>query len=135
MRLKRKTRNRDEGNLIPLINIVFLILIFFLTAGMLRSFQAENIKPAEANFSKKGERPIGPVLIGSDGQISIHGIEHDEASLLSVLQGRVTVGITKPLPVVADKSLSADKLVEVIEIAKKAGIKKIRLVTQKRSKP
>ncbi|MEJ2227158.1 MAG: biopolymer transporter ExbD [Alphaproteobacteria bacterium] len=135
MRLKRKTRSQDEANLIPLINIVFLILIFFLAAGVLRSFHEENVSPAEANYSDKGERPIKPVLIGQDGQISVGGVEHDQASLKGVLQGRSTAGITSPLPVVADKNLAAEKLVEVIEAAKMAGIKKIRLVTQKRSAP
>lgn len=135
IRLKRKNKIHTEENLIPLINIVFLILVFFLAAGMLRSFKEENIKPATANLSHNTERPVGPVLIGTDGQVTIHGIEYDQSSLLGVLKGRVSLGITNPLPVIADKDLAADKLVEVIETAKAAGIKKIRLVTRRRAAP
>ena len=135
IRLKRKSKTQTEENLIPLINIVFLILVFFLAAGMLRSFNEENIKPAVANFSHNSERPVGPVLIGANGQTTIHGIEYDQSSLLGVLKGRVSLGITSPLPIIADKDLAADKLLEVIETAKMAGIKKIRLITRKRAAP
>jgi biopolymer transport protein ExbD len=135
IRLKRKNKRHTEENLIPLINIVFLILVFFLAAGMLRSFKEENIKPATANLSHNTERPVGPVLIGANGQITVHGIEYDQKTLLGILQGRVSLGITNPLPVIADKDLAADKLVEVIETAKMAGIKKIRLVMRRRAAP
>lgn len=130
--LKRKRTGRDDGNLIPLVNIVFLMLIFFLAAGVLRSFEKENIVPPKANFSNVGERPIGPVIITSAGKLSIDGAEHDLPSLKRALQSRVSSGATSPLPVVADKNLAAHELVAVIETAKIAGIKKIRLVTQRR---
>ena len=135
MRLKRKKRSWNGENLIPLINIVFLMLIFFLAAGTLRPFEEENIKPAEANFTNEAVRPSGPVLLSAEGQITIDGVEQDEASLTSILQSRVAAGITSPLPVVADRNLAAGKLVEVIETAKTAGIEKIRLVTRRRTSP
>ena len=83
----------------------------------------------------EAERPAGPVLIGADGQITVGGVEQDEASLTRMLQSRVTSGVVTPLPVVADRKLTAKKLVNVIEIAKTAGIRKIRLVTRKRPAP
>ena len=83
----------------------------------------------------EAERPSGPVLIGADGQITVGGVEQDEASLTRMLQSRVTSGVVTPLPVVADRKLTAMKLVNVIEIAKTAGIRKIRLVTRKRPAP
>lgn len=133
MHLKRQKKKRDDENLIPLINIVFLMLIFFLAAGALRPFREDNVEPAEATFTQDGERPMGPVLISPDGQISVGGIEQDQDALKSLLQTRVASGNKSPLPVVADKNLDAEKLVDVIETAKAAGIKKIRLVTRKRS--
>ncbi|PLX37871.1 MAG: biopolymer transporter ExbD [Hyphomicrobiales bacterium] len=135
MRLKRPYKKRDEENLIPLINIVFLMLILFLAAGVLRPFKEGSVSPAESSFSQQGERPMEPVLVDRSGRIFVGGEEHDPASLTSLLQSRRTAGMTNPVPVVADRDLPADQLVDVIEATKAAGVEKIRLVTRRRAMP
>ena len=132
MKLRKRSKKRDEENLIPLINVVFLMLIFFLAAGTLRSFQEEGVKPAQASIISNSERLTEPVLISASGQITVKGIEQDEASLVTLFQGRLASGANQPLAIVADRDLPASKLVDVIQAAKNAGIKKIRLVTRKR---
>ena len=67
MRLRRKRRQTNDENIIPLINIVFLMLIFFLVAGALRPFQEEGITPAQANAEHEKERPLQPVMIDAEG--------------------------------------------------------------------
>jgi biopolymer transport protein ExbD len=131
IRPKRKKKNRNEENLIPLINIVFLILVFFLAAGMLRSFQEEEVRPPEANF-ERSKRPVEPILIDADGRITIHGIEHDQLSLRRILLSQASLGAIAPPPIVADRNLPAHKLLDII---KATGIKKIRLITRKRAAP
>jgi biopolymer transport protein ExbD len=131
LRHKKQTATNDD-NLIPLINVVFLMLIFFLAAGALRPFSEEGVKPATANETGNDERPSGPVLINAKGQVTIKGVEYEFSSLAGLFRHRVTSGQTTPLPIVADRGLTASKLVDVIEAAKAAGIKKIRLVTRRK---
>ena len=128
----KKKKAASEENLVPLINVVFLMLIFFLAAGALRPFREEGIKAPQATVSGHDERPLGPVLINASGKVSIKGVEQDKTVLVAFFAARVRSHVTQPLPIVADQHLPAIKLVEVLQAARSAGIKKIRLVTRKR---
>ena len=68
--LKNKTKNK-KPNLVPLINIVFLLLIFFMLSGTLTKKDFFQVDPPESYTSANAESPEIIVLISKNNKISI----------------------------------------------------------------
>ncbi|MCV6546923.1 MAG: biopolymer transporter ExbD [Cohaesibacter sp.] len=141
---RQKKRVMPE-NTIPLINIVFLMLIFFLIAGTVAPPVSSKLKPP-----KSEELPLMPpagnaVEILSDGTLIHRGqtltleeiLMRFPAPVLAEtgLQAQSKEGFGADgnaqdvLHILADKKLSTSKLMPVLQAFRAHGHKAIRLVT------
>ncbi len=133
---KQRKRVMPE-NTIPLINIVFLMLIFFLIAGTVAPPVSTELKPP-----KSEELPLMPpagnaVEILGDGTLIHHGQKLSLAQILQRFPPPITSGSTDQddleqtavLHILADKQLPASKLMPVLQAFRAYGHKTIRLVT------
>ncbi|SFK34287.1 biopolymer transport protein ExbD [Pseudovibrio ascidiaceicola] len=123
MRLKTKPQKRTFENTIPLINIVFLMLIFFLFAGSIDRDDAKNVSPAETQEQSSRELIAGALIIAPDGTIT----QNEKPVLVEDLMP--LEGNKDPLMVVADKALSGQTLARTLAGLKKQGFSDITLVT------
>ncbi|WP_108819440.1 ExbD/TolR family protein [Pseudovibrio sp. Alg231-02] len=123
MRLKTKPQKRTFENTIPLINIVFLMLIFFLFAGSIDRDDAKNVSPAETQEQSSRELIAGALIIAPDGSISQNEQPVHVEDLIPL------DGNKDPLMVVADKALSGQTLARTLAALKKQGFSDITLVT------
>ena len=123
MRLKTKPQKRTFENTIPLINIVFLMLIFFLFAGSIDRDDAKHVSPAETQEQSSRELIAGALIIAPDGIIT----QNDQPVLVEDLIP--LEGGKDPLMVVADKALSGQTLARTLAALKKQGFSDITLVT------
>ncbi|WP_296704309.1 ExbD/TolR family protein [Thiocapsa sp. UBA6158] len=127
--MKRSKPAADsEANLIPLINVVFLLLIFFMLAGRLAPTESIAVDPPRSD-SPQGTRatPLA-LLIDRTGQISLNGEPLDDA----VLAERVTEIIADGpahLQIKADATLEALRLVDLLEQLRAAGAEDVDLLT------
>ncbi len=129
MKIKTPPRKRPEENVIPLINVVFLMLVFFLIAGTLKSFSTKEIKLIDVQDEEKHSSKNVMMHIKADGAILFNGRELTREQLTDML----TVSFTqdhgdKPFYVIADREVDAVLLLEILEIVKGAGIQKVQLV-------
>ena len=61
--------NRDEEGVIPLINVVFLMLIFFMMAGQIQKSDPVSIVPPQSiNQAKTERQPDVTIVIGTAGE-------------------------------------------------------------------
>ncbi|MGG9998491.1 ExbD/TolR family protein [Pseudovibrio ascidiaceicola] len=123
MRLKTKPQKRTFENTIPLINIVFLMLIFFLFAGSIDRDDAKNVSPAETQEQSSRELIAGALIIAPDGTIT----QNEQPVLVEDLMP--LEGNKDPLMVVADRALSGQTLARTLAGLKKQGFSDITLVT------
>lgn len=135
---KAKQRKRVmPENTIPLINIVFLMLIFFLIAGTVAPPVSTELKPP-----KSEELPLMPpagnaVEILGDGTLIHRGQKLPLAQILQRFPAPIeningdqdAPQETKVLHILADKQLPASKLMPVLHAFRAHGHKAIRLVT------
>ena len=126
MRFESSTSKAGEERILPLINVVFLLLIFFLLAGRLAATDPFRV---EAPRSHDGE-PIGGhdmvVHIGADGRLAFDGSVLDEAELRTAVAQRVTSGAVR---LKADGRVEARRVIAVMEILREAGIERLELLT------
>jgi len=126
---KPKPKRDDEANLIPLINIVFLLLIFFMLAGSFTQPDLFKVVTPTSSIQQVPEDKTLIILISANGRLAID----DEEIELSVLTSRVSEGrVGEPelrVQLKADASLNAEDLLDVMESVKAAGITQLSLLT------
>lgn len=127
------SKARDEG-MLPLINIVFLMLIFFLIAGAIAPVADINVDPARTQDSPATNPPSDAVYVSQQGFISVAGREVTEVELDAAIAAFAVVLETKPLKIVADQKADTAILMAIVDAATKAGIANVKLLTLRGSK-
>jgi biopolymer transport protein ExbD len=119
-----RPRRRPAENIVPMINVVFLLLIFFLmSAQFLPPDPAEIALPQSVT---NGEAALSDTLyIAADGTLYYDGAEGEQA--LARLTGR---GQDRPLYIRADADLAADVFANLLPKLSAAGVRDTLLVTR-----
>ncbi|MAT33115.1 MAG: hypothetical protein CNE97_02455 [alpha proteobacterium MED-G10] len=122
----RKKRNikkinfGDSVNLIPMINIIFLLLIFFLLTGVIQKKNESNISLPESFFGKKKVNEKKELTISSDGKILF---KNSPSNLDSIKSMKI---ISDEILVInIDEKAKIRRFNEIVNIFKSKGLKKI----------
>lgn len=122
-------RRDDDENLIPLINIVFLLLIFFILAGTFVRPDRFEVAPPRSLSPTLAEDQQMTVLLSADGRLAIGGREVDKPELKRLIMDRLSAEPDLQVQLKADQNLAAEKLIDVIESLRAAGLEKLMLLT------
>lgn len=128
MELNFEKKKHSEENLIPLINIVFLILIFFLITTVIRPFSAKDIELAQAVKSEKLSKMVSSLVMDKEGALWVNGEAISVEALPSVFASEGDK--KREVNVIADKELAADKLLEVVGHLGDLKLKNIKLIIE-----
>ncbi|RKT47150.1 ExbD/TolR family protein [Thiocapsa rosea] len=129
MRLKRPKPAADsEANLIPLINIVFLLLIFFMLAGRLAPTESIVLEPPRSVSPQSARATPLVILIDRTGQIRFNGEMVDDTTLAERV-AEIVADVPPHLQIKADATLEALRLVDLLEHLRAAGAEDIDLLT------
>ncbi len=122
-------RRKGQDNILPLINIVFLLLIFFLMAGTLTKSPAVSLQPPTTKEAQADKLPSKALYVSKEGiflsqsnKISLNELEPRLKQLHSSDDRQV-------LYIIADKESDATHLIKIAKLAKKIGIEKVKLLT------
>lgn len=119
----------SEENVLPLINIVFLLLIFFLVAG---AITIPDLFPVEPPVSDS-ETPATPVetivLIGADGQLSLQNQLIAADQLHALARAIIEQKPLQPFKLKADSQAASGRVIRAIEALRNAGVQQTLLIT------
>ncbi|ANB02952.1 biopolymer transporter ExbD [Ectothiorhodospira sp. BSL-9] len=128
-------READENHLIPLINIVFLLLIFFMVAGALSSQDVFDVEAPDSSIEEEVNDEGWLVLLGEGGRLALENEELDsealKARLVEALEEREG-DETSSQPAVrikADQAATTEELLDLMELLRDAGVEKVMLLT------
>ncbi|TBW46856.1 biopolymer transporter ExbD [Marinobacter halodurans] len=121
----RTLLDRVEDAMLPLINLVFLLLLFFIVAGHL----TDDPLPALPGTAQEGESsaPAADLIVNSDGKLLVHQSPVSRDELAAKLP---KPDADKPLRIAADKGVTMDDLDSVLRLLEKAGYRKVDLLTE-----
>ncbi|MEX0957042.1 MAG: biopolymer transporter ExbD [Rhizobiaceae bacterium] len=126
--LPRPRQARQRENTIALINIVFLMLIFFLIAGTLTPPLDSDVQLIAALQSNPAEPPEA-LFITAEGKLRWHG---NETNVGTFLESRSAAGSAEEeIKIAADQSLPAERLIDVIGELRAGGTERIVVVTER----
>ena len=130
MQLRRSTTKRnDDDRILPLINVVFLLLIFFMLAGKLSAGDPFRIDPPASVSDAQVSAQYMEILIGADGRLALDDAIVDEAGLSAGVKRRLSQGGEVRVHLKADGAAGALKVVGIMELLRDAGIEKLQLLT------
>ncbi len=127
--LKNKIKTK-KPNLVPLINIVFLLLIFFMLSGTLTKKDFFQVDPPESYTSANAESPEIIVLISKNNKISIEDNFINKNDLKTILINKLELHNIEEVLIKADGNSDSGTLSDVIKIIRSVGIKRAAIVTK-----
>ncbi len=120
--------------LAPMIDIVFLLLIFFIVTWQFSKSETElNVAVPTAEEGSDLTRAKGEIIINilSDGVIRVEGSTVDLPQLRDKLAAIAQRFENQPVRIRGDGAVAYQRIVEVIDTCQKAGIWNISFATQK----
>jgi biopolymer transport protein ExbD len=133
MRFRRKLEEPDESielNLIPLIDIIMFLLIFFISTTSFIEEPGVPVNKPRAASAKQTDKNSIIFAVTSDGKIAYGG---KEIGLGGVRPTVKRLCAKEPLPVViqSDENSNSGMVISVIDEAKLGGAKEVNLATDK----
>ena len=126
---KQKKRARSP-NLVPLINIVFLLLIFFMLTGTLKRSDIFDISPPESSTGADAEAPELVLLISKSNKLALNNQNIEFSELNTKLLNIIQEYPIQEILIKADGKASSGTLSKVINVMREAGIKRAAIVTK-----
>lgn len=136
MRFRRQKIDDVQINLTPLIDVVFLLLIFFMVSTTFNQSTELTIDlPTATSNAPASDRTKNiELVITADGQYVINGQTLINEKVSTLIQGLKEVGqgdLTRPLIITADAKSSYDMVLRVYDAAASLGITKLAHTAQK----
>lgn len=121
-----------EVNIGPLLDMVFILLIFFVvTTNFTRETGVDVTKPQAQSAVHLGQKTI-LIGISREGTIHIHGKQVSPEALLGILDREIRQRPDANVVIVGDEGSTLGKSVEVMDICTRAGVSKVSVSADRR---
>ena len=116
-------------SLTPLIDVVFIILIFFMLAGKLTASDPFQVQPPRSLSEGPTVQRDSLVLVGADGRLALDGVVMAGTGLKAALAERLAGANEVRVRLKADGRAEAARVVAVMELLREAGVERLKLLT------
>lgn len=113
----------ERENVIPLINIVFLLLIFFMIAGQMTQPEVLEVTPPDVKKNDGTPNLAAKLLVDKKGAL-IHG--NKKVALIDL---PTLINKDSPITLKIDKDCKRDCFLPVLHTLQEAGQQRVHLVT------
>lgn len=130
MQFKRQPLEPADVNITPLIDVVFLLLIFFMVSTTFPNQQISlNLPTASTAEPQRDPQPQVSVLsLFADGRILFN--EQEQTSLKALEAELAQQPALEALLIQAESTTEHQQLVSALDLARRLGVEKVRLATQ-----
>lgn len=139
---RRSVLDRSDGggdggvrvNVVPMIDVVMCLIVFYLMVGQLAINRAAGIDIPETPQGARGiNTPADPIVLGvrENGELLLDGQPTDAARLRGELGGRLARNPEARVEVRADEAAPYSVVRPALDAARGAGVRELELVTQR----
>lgn len=120
-----------EINIIPLVDVVLVLLIIFMatTAFVKESGLNMKLPAAKTTEVKQDEKKEITVALTRDNKLYLDGKVSNPKAVQALMLARARKAPDTSVIVKADKKVEYDRVVQIIDLAKQAGLPKVLLGT------
>lgn len=135
MQFRRQKNEEESINLTPLIDVVFLLLIFFMVSTTFTKETHLEIDLPEASVEPVDvtDTQAIDVVIKANGNYVVNGqalVNQQELTLRRALKQVANGNTSLPLTITADANTSHQAVVRAMDVAGRLGFAQLRITTQ-----
>ena len=134
MKFARRTRQEVDVNLTPLIDVVFLLLIFFMVST---TFSRETHLSIDLPEAGSAADPVADqtleVSITREGNYAINGVSllnNSAVALKAAIEESSEGDSSVPMVITADSATPHQAVVTALDVAGKLGFSQLRITTE-----
>ncbi len=133
-RRRRRAGEEAEINITPMLDIVFIMLIFFIvTTSFVKEIALDLNRPSSEPQQEKRIAEVITIRIQANGQVEVGNRPVDIRAVRANIEGELaTRGADTPVVVIADRAADSGLMVRVIDQARMAGADKVSLAAMAR---
>ena len=124
-----RQRTKQELNVAPLIDVVFLLLIFFMLASTFIKPEAIDLMLEGGSTGGKAAEEMLNIEVVVDGTIRLNGLRLSMLQLETELTSRIQGDQTRPVTIKAAAEVPVQTLVSIMDRVRAAGTNNLRLAT------
>lgn len=130
MNFKRSIRNHKQVSIIPLINVIFLLLIFFIVTGTNQEENPPEVTLPIAKSAKDiGDQPL-KLMVTDDGLVLLNEVFIPPSKITKEVASLIeNKKEDRSIIIMADANMPAKRLLAIMADVQQAGITDISLVT------
>ena len=126
MAIKKKIK---QINLIPLINVIFLMLIFFMLAGTITKIDPHKINIPDSIIKNDPKTPFLTVVIKKDGQVFIDSKNRQKKLQTKDYLEIIKTRKPKEVALKIDSETPSEYFLNILKILENENIKKVIVET------
>jgi biopolymer transport protein ExbD len=134
MKLRQHTTEEPDVNLTPLIDVVFLLLIFFMVSTTFNKDTELSIELPEANGEvRAAENNTVEIGIGRNGSYSVNNeqlVKNDIATLKRAIKQAVAGREDPPLIIIADGKTTHQSVISAMDAVRQLGYSHLTFATK-----
>ncbi|QOP41998.1 ExbD/TolR family protein [Sulfurimonas marina] len=131
MRFRQKQQNVDTVDVSPLIDMVFILLIFFMvTTTFVKDMKLDLNRPSAASASLASTKVIR-VYIDNSGEVFIDNQPIKVWAIQSKLRDLLRTSTEKSVLVITDSDIPVKSLIDVVDECRMSGAKDVAVSTTK----
>ncbi|GAB6067390.1 biopolymer transporter ExbD [Methylothermus subterraneus] len=133
MNFRRQRRQRIELNLAPMIDVVFLLLIFFTVTTTFEREAALKIQLPEAKGQKQNEPKVIEIAIDAEGRYYLERRELTDTRLEALKRAiaeALKPGAQPVVVIAADRRTPHQAVIKVLEAARQLNLRHISFATR-----
>ncbi|MCB1053325.1 MAG: biopolymer transporter ExbD [Acidobacteria bacterium] len=134
MLYRRKSKQTPSIDLSPMIDVVFLLLIFFMVSTTFKDSHGMDLALPEASAETNAKDETLRVQVGKDGQIRILGNPVEKSQFLADLEADLASRKEKMVVFEIDQSVEHGSVIELMDLAKQAGASGITFAAKAKKK-
>jgi biopolymer transport protein ExbD len=125
--MKRRNTDGTSIDIAPLLDMVFILLIFFIVTSTFTRETGVDVSKPKASTAKELSRESILVGVSREGSIHINETQVNLSSLRAILRSIVAEAPERPVIIVADRDAPTGRLVDVLDECNNAKVRKVSI--------
>ncbi len=126
-KIRKNLKARSGVDLTPMVDVIFLLIIFFLSSFSLSKNRAYKVTLPNAEAASKVEKNLPVLTLKKNGTFSYQNETIEEADLEDFLISQIVDKENANLVIAGDKDIAYQRIIDVMSLSKKVGINQVSL--------
>jgi len=131
MRFRRKKNEISDVDMSPLIDMVFILLIFFMVSSTFTKDMKLDLERPGASSASRASSKVIRVYIDNQAEVYVNAQPVKIWAVQSKLRDMLRTSTEKSVLVITDESIAVEKLIDLVDQCRLSGAKDVAVATKK----